>query len=174
MRGCGKAYKLYLWDVSLFRALTTLFILGFHAIPRDTKDNRHSSHVGVPNKRNNDVRWKPAIALLRWSSLLLVDEGSSRFSLQIWWLTSKCLWWSVLYSLFISDILSSCLLTVQWKIQNKSPTTLVTVTCNLKKAIMFREKYNTIFFVTLHLFLILMQTKENVTKSSWILGTNKI
>ena len=28
-------------------------ILGFHTIPRDTKDNRHSGHVGVPNKRNN-------------------------------------------------------------------------------------------------------------------------
>ena len=28
-------------------------ILGFHSIPRDTKDNKHSGHVGVPNKRNN-------------------------------------------------------------------------------------------------------------------------
>ena len=28
-------------------------ILGFHTIPRDTKDNRHSGHVGVPNIRNN-------------------------------------------------------------------------------------------------------------------------
>ena len=28
-------------------------ILGFHSIPRDTKDNRHSGHVVVPNKRNN-------------------------------------------------------------------------------------------------------------------------
>ena len=25
----------------------------FHTIPRDTNDNRHSGHVGVPNKRNN-------------------------------------------------------------------------------------------------------------------------
>ena len=28
-------------------------ILGFHSFPRDTKDNRHSGHVGVSNKRNN-------------------------------------------------------------------------------------------------------------------------
>ena len=28
-------------------------IHGFHTILRDTKDNRHSGHVGVPNKRNN-------------------------------------------------------------------------------------------------------------------------
>ena len=28
-------------------------ILGFHTIPRDTKDNRCSGHVRVPNKRNN-------------------------------------------------------------------------------------------------------------------------
>ena len=28
-------------------------ILGFHTIPKDTKDNRHSSHVGVPDKRSN-------------------------------------------------------------------------------------------------------------------------
>ena len=27
--------------------------LGFHSIPRETKDNRHSRHVGAPNKRNN-------------------------------------------------------------------------------------------------------------------------
>ena len=27
--------------------------LGFHTIPRDTKDNKHSGHVGVPNKRKN-------------------------------------------------------------------------------------------------------------------------
>ena len=25
----------------------------FHTIPRDTKDNRHSGHVGAPNKRNH-------------------------------------------------------------------------------------------------------------------------
>ena len=31
----------------------TPIILGFHIIPRGTKDNRHSGHVGVPNKRNN-------------------------------------------------------------------------------------------------------------------------
>ena len=28
-------------------------ILEFHTIPRDTKDNSRSGHVGVPNKRNN-------------------------------------------------------------------------------------------------------------------------
>ena len=28
-------------------------VLGFHTIWRDTPDNRHSGHVGVPNKRNN-------------------------------------------------------------------------------------------------------------------------
>ena len=28
-------------------------ILGFYTIPRDTKDKRHSDHVGVPNKTNN-------------------------------------------------------------------------------------------------------------------------
>ena len=28
-------------------------ILGSHTISRDTKDNRHCSHVGVPNKRND-------------------------------------------------------------------------------------------------------------------------
>ena len=28
-------------------------ILGFHTIPRDTKDNRHRGLAGVSNKRNN-------------------------------------------------------------------------------------------------------------------------
>ena len=36
-----------------FMLLTTVYILGFHTISRDKKDNRHSSHVGVLNKRNN-------------------------------------------------------------------------------------------------------------------------
>ena len=35
---------------AIFKCLS---ILGFHTISRDTKDNRHSGHVGVPNKRNN-------------------------------------------------------------------------------------------------------------------------
>ena len=28
-------------------------ILDFHTTPRNTKDNRDSGHVGVPDKRNN-------------------------------------------------------------------------------------------------------------------------
>ena len=33
--------------------LVVLTMLGFHIIPRDTEENRHSGHVGVPNKKNN-------------------------------------------------------------------------------------------------------------------------
>ena len=39
--------------ILLGRYVKKYCILGFHIIPRDTKDNRHSGHVGVPNKKNN-------------------------------------------------------------------------------------------------------------------------
>ena len=56
-------------------------ILGFHTFPRDTKDNRHSGQVNVPNKRNNQnlfVKSTPAWPTWRqvrrsmWFDLLLV------------------------------------------------------------------------------------------------------
>ena len=28
-------------------------LLGFYTTPKDTEDNRHNGHVGVPNKRND-------------------------------------------------------------------------------------------------------------------------
>ena len=34
--------------------LLYLFIEHFHTDLRDTKDNRHSGHVGVPNKNNQN------------------------------------------------------------------------------------------------------------------------
>ena len=40
------------------------YTFGFHTIPRDTKDNRYSGHVGVPNKTNNQNSFKSTPA---WS-----------------------------------------------------------------------------------------------------------
>ena len=80
-----------LWDV-------TYTILGFHTIPRDTKDNRHSGHVGVQTRQiikilflrvrqhgRHDVRWKHAIQRFsrdswNWYESGSVDaDGSMRF-----------------------------------------------------------------------------------------------
>ena len=44
---------LNLISLHLTCSLVVPTILGFYTIPRDTKNNRHSGHVGVPNKRNN-------------------------------------------------------------------------------------------------------------------------
>ena len=50
-------------------------IFGFHTIPRDTKDNRHGGHVGVPNKRNNQNSFVKNIPT--WPPWRQVKTGNS-------------------------------------------------------------------------------------------------
>ena len=49
-KGCGSTNLLL---SVLFCTYLGLYIDCLYKIPRDTKDNRHSGHVGVPNKGNN-------------------------------------------------------------------------------------------------------------------------
>ena len=56
-------------DALLFSYLilaSVFLILDFRTIPKDTKDNRHSGHVNVQNKRNNQnlfVKSTPTLPL---------------------------------------------------------------------------------------------------------------
>ena len=57
------------WHFIHILSSTLLHILGFHSIPRDTKDNKHSGHVGVRNKRNSQnsyVKSYTNMAAMTW------------------------------------------------------------------------------------------------------------
>ena len=47
-------------------------ILGFHTTPRGTKDNRHSGHVGVPNKK------RIVKIILRVTNMAVTTSGENR------------------------------------------------------------------------------------------------
>ena len=66
-------------------------ILVFHAIPRETKDNRHSGHVGVPNKRNNQNSFVKSTPI--WPPWRQVKTSNSKWNVTVWKSVEERRWW---------------------------------------------------------------------------------
>ena len=56
--------------------LVVLAILGFHTVLRDTKDNRHSGHVGAPKKRNHKKSFVKSTPT--WTPRCQVKTGNNK------------------------------------------------------------------------------------------------